>query len=182
MRETSGAMYPTHPKEIFKFCPKCGSSHFVPQNDSSLKCESCGFRYYYNAASSVAAIIMDNEGRLLLTRRGIDPFKGTLDLPGGFVMADESSEEALAREIKEELGADILEYRYIRTYPNRYLYSGLTVFTNDAAFVCTLRDYSVIKPADDVCGVEWFYLDDIRLSDIGISSIRTMVSDFINRS
>lgn len=169
----------THPCQVFKFCPKCGSRHFAPQNDNSLQCEACGFRFYYNAASSVAAIILDDEGRLLLTRRAIDPCKGTLDLPGGFVSVDESSEEALAREIKEELGADVLEYRYVRSYPNRYEYSGLTVFTNDAAFMCTLRDYSVIKPADDVCGVEWFYLQDVKLEDIGIKSIRAMVRDFI---
>ncbi|WP_320052545.1 NUDIX domain-containing protein [uncultured Acetobacteroides sp.] len=171
----------THPRQVLKFCPKCGSNHFAPQNDNSLQCEACGFRLYYNAASSVAAIILDDEGRLLLTRRAIDPCKGTLDLPGGFVSVDESSEEALAREIKEELGAEVLEYRYVRSYPNRYEYSGLTVFTNDAAFMCTLRDYSVIKPADDVCGVEWFYLQDVKLEDIGIKSIRTMVRDFIEQ-
>ena len=174
-------MHLTHPRQVLKFCPKCGSSHFIPQNDNSLQCESCSFRFYYNAASAVAAIILDEEGRLLLTRRALEPFKGTLDLPGGFVSVDESSEEALIREIKEELGADVLEYKYIRSYPNRYEYSGLTVFTNDAAFACTLRDYAVIKPADDVCGVEWFYLQDIKLEDIGIKSIRTMVRDFIEQ-
>ena len=172
-------MHLTHPQQVFKFCPKCGSDRFRSKEDNSLQCDACGFRFYYNAASSVAAIILGEQGRLLLTRRAIDPFKGTLDLPGGFVSVDESSEEALAREIEEELGAEVLEYRFIRSYPNRYEYSGLTVFTNDAAFVCTLRDYTVIKPADDVCEVEWFFLQDVKLEDIGIKSIRTMVRDFI---
>lgn len=174
-------MHLTHPHQVFKFCPKCGSDHFIPQNDNSLKCESCGFCFYYNAASSVAALIMDGNGRLLLTRRGLDPFKGTLDLPGGFVGADESSEEALVREIKEELGADILDFKYVKSYPNRYLYSGLTVFTNDAAFVCTLRDYEHLKPADDVCGFAWVYPQDVVLDDIGILSIRKMVDEFIRQ-
>ena len=108
-------MHLTHPQQVFKFCPKCGSDHFRSKEDNSLQCDACGFRFYYNAASSVAAIILDEQGRLLLTRRAIDPFKGTLDLPGGFVSVDESSEEALAREIEEELGAEVLEYRYIRS-------------------------------------------------------------------
>ena len=153
----------------------------MAQQDNSLLCNSCGFRFYYNAASSVAALIFDEDGRLLLTRRAIDPHKGTLDLPGGFVGEDESSEEALKREIMEELGAEVMEYKYIRSYPNRYLYSGLTVFTNDAAFVCTLKDYTVLKAADDVADFVWVYPSDINPELIGIPSIRKMVVDFISK-
>lgn len=177
--ENKKGMFPTHPHSVYKYCPKCGSNQFYPQKDNSLKCEDCNFRFYYNAASSVAAIIMDEEGRLLLTRRALDPFKGTLDLPGGFVGEDESSEDALRREVQEELGADVMEYRYIRSYPNRYLYDGVTVFTNDAAFVCTLKSYSNLKAADDVSSFVWLYPEEVKLEEIGISSIRRIVKEYL---
>lgn len=175
-------MFETHPHNILKYCPKCGAHSFVPQKDNSLICEKCGFHFYYNAASSVAAIIIDEQGRLLLTRRGINPKKGTLDLPGGFVSEDESSEAALKREIMEELNAEVVDYKYIRSYPNRYEYSGMTVFTNDAAFVCTLRDYSHLKADDDVAAFMWVDPSSLDTELIGIPSIRKMVQDYINEN
>lgn len=172
-------MFETHPLQILKFCPKCGSSQFLPQHDNSLRCEACGFHFYYNAASSVAAIITDEQGRLLLTKRGVEPFKGTLDLPGGFVSEDESSEEAIVREIKEEIGADVLEMRYLKTYPNRYEFSGMTVFTNDACFVCKIASDVPLVANDDVADFVWVNPLSLNLDEIGISSIRNMVADYI---
>lgn len=44
-----------------------------------------GFVYYFNPSSAVACFIKNAKGELLLVRRGKEPAKGTLDLPGGFV-------------------------------------------------------------------------------------------------
>lgn len=173
-------MFETHPHNVLKYCPKCGADSFIPQKDNSLKCQACGFRFYYNAASSVAALILDDDGKLLLTRRALEPMKGTLDVPGGFVSEDESSEQALVREIWEELQAEVKDFKYVRTYPNRYEYSGMTVFTNDAAFECTLKDYKKLKPCDDVADVVWVNPKEFDTTLIGLVSIRKMVEDFIS--
>lgn len=172
-------MFETHPHNILKFCPKCGSSQFVPQDDNSLLCHQCGFRFFYNSASSVVAIIVDEKGRLLLTRRAFNPMKGTLDMPGGFVSEDESLEAALVREVKEELNADILKFQYFGSYPNRYEYSGITVFTNDAAFICTLVSYDGLQANDDVSEFMWVYPHELDLQQIGLKSIRTLAGDYI---
>ncbi len=49
------------------------------------------------------ALILNEKNQLLVTRRKQDPFKGTLDLPGGFAEPGEGIEQSLIREIKEEL-------------------------------------------------------------------------------
>lgn len=54
----------------------------------------------------VAAIIRDSD-RIFATQRGYGDFKGGWEFPGGKVEQGETSEEALAREIKEELDTDI---------------------------------------------------------------------------
>ena len=54
----------------------------------------------------VAAIIVDND-RIFATQRGYGEFKGGWEFPGGKIESGESPEEALRREIYEELGADI---------------------------------------------------------------------------
>ena len=67
-----------------------------------MKCEICQFN---NPKGTVTAIII-KDGKILLLRRSEEPFKGQWDLPGGYMNAGELPEEALRREVKEELGAD----------------------------------------------------------------------------
>ena len=54
----------------------------------------------------VAAIIVDN-GKIFATQRGYGDFKGGWEFPGGKMEAGETREEALRREIREELSAEI---------------------------------------------------------------------------
>ena len=74
-----------HPLELFKFCPKCGSSHFEENNMKSKRCADCGFVYYFNPSAATVAFILNEKEELLVCRRGKNPKIGTLDLPGGFV-------------------------------------------------------------------------------------------------
>ncbi len=60
---------------------------------------------YKNPALTVDGIIII-DGKLLLIKRGRDPFKGQYALPGGFVEIGERVEEAVEREAKEETGLD----------------------------------------------------------------------------
>jgi 8-oxo-dGTP diphosphatase len=60
--------------------------------------------------------IIHYDGRILLIRRGCEPFKGRLALPGGFVNEDETVEEAVLREAKEETSLDTEIVRLIGVY------------------------------------------------------------------
>jgi 8-oxo-dGTP diphosphatase len=64
---------------------------------------------------SVDAIVLYHD-RLVLIRRGNEPFKGRLALPGGFVGKDETVEQAVLREAKEETGLDSEIVRLIGVY------------------------------------------------------------------
>ena len=170
-------MHETYPEKVFKFCPRCSGS-FIPQHDFSFICESCGLHFFSNACAAVCGLIQDYEGRLLLTKRAKEPKKGMLDLPGGFVDPLESIEDGLKREIREELGVAVSDAKYLCSFPNRYVYSGLTYFTIDLAFICKVDDVSIIKPADDVEDVHFVSPDKINLKDIAFESIRNIISFF----
>ncbi|HQJ89183.1 MAG TPA: DNA mismatch repair protein MutT, partial [Paludibacteraceae bacterium] len=67
-----------NPLANFKYCPICGSKHFVDNDARSKRCLDCGFTFYLNAASAVAALIVNDKDELLLCQRKFEPYKGTL--------------------------------------------------------------------------------------------------------
>ena len=72
----------------------------------------------------VAAIIIENE-KVFATQRGYGDFKGGWEFPGGKIDAGETPEEALIREIKEELDTEVEVIELLDTveydYPNFHL-------------------------------------------------------------
>lgn len=102
-----------HPLELFKYCPKCGSSHFEIHNEKSKHCNDCGFTYYFNSSAATVAFILNKKNELLVCRRGKNPAKGTLDLSGGFIDMNETGEEGVSREVKEETGLIVTEAKYL---------------------------------------------------------------------
>ena len=74
-----------HPLSSFLFCPRCGEAGLEHVNERAIHCTHCDLTYFHNVASSVACFVLDKDGQILTVRRGREPAKGTLDLPGGFV-------------------------------------------------------------------------------------------------
>lgn len=171
-----------HFSTLFTHCPACGSGKFVVNNIKSKRCESCDFVFYMNASAAVAAFILNEKGELLVCKRGKEPAKGTLDLPGGFIDNDETAEEAIAREIVEELSAKVTDTSYMFSLPNLYLYSGLTVPTLDMFFACKLENTENLIPADDVEDCYFVALNDLKPELFGLKSIRKAVGMFIKES
>ena len=74
---------------------------------------------------NVVAALIVNDGKIFATQRGYGDWKGFWEFPGGKVEADESPEDALKREIREELATEIEAERFITTvewdYPSFHL-------------------------------------------------------------
>ncbi len=168
-----------HVLDKFKYCPVCGSSHFEINNIKSKKCADCGFTYYLNPSSATVAFILNEKDELLVVRRKNEPAKGTLDLPGGFVDMDETGEEGVAREVKEETGLDVTEVSYQFSIPNLYLYSGFLVHTLDMFYVVKVKDLSHVEAQDDAEAFYWIPLQDLNPEDFGLGSIRKGLTKFL---
>ena len=168
-----------HPLDKFKYCPVCGADNFTENDDKSKKCHKCGFRYYLNAVLAVAGFIVDDNNRLLLCRRAKEPLKGTLDLPGGFVDIGETAEDAIRREVKEELNLHTDSIRYLFSIPNEYLYSGFNVRTLDMFFMIKISDLSTLTAKDDVAQAMFIPFDQININSIGLKSIKIAVEKFL---
>ena len=168
----------THVLDKFKYCPVCGSSHFEINNVKSKKCKDCGFSYYLNASSATVAFILNEKEELLVVRRKNNPGKDMLDLPGGFIDMDETGEEGMAREVKEETGLDATEVTYLFSYPNTYLYSGFWVHTLDMFFKVKVKDLSHIEAMDDAAAFYWIPKSNIHIEDFAFDSTKNGLKRF----
>jgi 8-oxo-dGTP diphosphatase len=112
----------------------------------------------------VGAVIKDDEGRLLLIKRGHEPAAGLWSLPGGRIEPGETDLEALIREIAEETGLEIEAGRLLGTVQRPGLHGA----------VIDIRDYTAtviggtLSPGDDAADARWVdvaELDGLALTD-----------------
>lgn len=164
-----------HPLDHFKYCPKCGSDQFVVNNTKSKICNHCHFIYYFNSCSATVGVIFNKKGELLVATRANEPAKGTYDLPGGFVDMNETGEECMKREIKEETNLDVVGLKYLFSVPNLYVYSGFEVHTLDMVYECEVEDFDKLKANDDVNKLTFIGKDNLNPDEFGLLSIKGII-------
>ena len=116
-----------------------------------------------NIKISVDAVVFGYESEtisVLLIKRKYEPFKGKWAIPGGFVLEDESLEEAVERELKEETGIEInyLEQLYTFGNPKR----------DPRSRVVSIAYFGLIRPSafkisasTDAEEVQWFKITEL---------------------
>lgn len=93
----------------------------------------------YMKTIEVAAAIIIKDGKIFATQRGYGQWQGWWEFPGGKIETGESPQEALRREIREELDAEIEVGRLLETVGWDYPDFHLTMY----CFVCTLSSESM---------------------------------------
>jgi ADP-ribose pyrophosphatase YjhB (NUDIX family) len=130
--------------------------------------------FYDNPVPATVAIVVGPRG-ILLCRRAAEPYRGTWDLAGGFLEADEPPERGLRREIREELGGRVRRARFRAFVVDRYGRGGLPVL----GLVYEVRLAGRIAARSDVSEVRWFARDAIPWRRIGFASIRRALRDYL---
>lgn len=117
-----------------------------------------------NTIHVVAAIIREGE-KLFATQRGYGEYKDKWEFPGGKVEENETPEDALIREIKEELEADIAITDYLMTveydYPSFHLSMDCFVATLKEGSSLRLKEHEAARwlGPDELDSVDWLPAD-----------------------
>lgn len=98
-----------------KYCSRCGSPMKHADTERSLYCESCGFQVYPTISPCVIVAVYD-KNRLLLTKYAGREY-ANYALIAGFVEIGESLEEAVIREVKEEVGISVKNLKFYKSQP-----------------------------------------------------------------
>jgi ADP-ribose pyrophosphatase YjhB (NUDIX family) len=162
---------PENPLADFQYCPRCGAAGLNLRGVRSVRCAKCDFLFYLNCAAAVCGLIF-HQGKLLLCVRAKAPQQGALDLPGGFIEFDETAEDALRREVREELNIELEGLRYLLSAPNNYFYAGMLYKTLDVFFTAEAKDIAGIAPGDDAAGYKLLSLEEIALDRLAFDSGR----------
>ncbi len=116
-------------------------------------CPHCG-RYANRGVSIDAIIIEDN--KVLLIQRGVEPNKGSWGLPGGYIGWDESTEETVKREVKEETNLDVSETKLVGVYSSSTRHPKQVI-----NLVYLVKAGGILKYGDDAKDVKWVPLDEL---------------------
>lgn len=138
--------------DSFKFCPRCAAQNPLMEHERRLVCPHCDLIFYVNTAAAAGAFLL-YEDQLILCQRALDPQKGLLDVPGGFIEPGETVEAGLRREILEEIHVEVGPLHYLGSAPNVYPYREVPYKTIDLFFVGHLDSVEGLIAQDDVASI-----------------------------
>ena len=146
-----------------QFCGRCGVKTQLDEKDMMLKCPECGQVHYPRIAPAIIVAIK-NEDKLLMAKHSYhDNIR--FALIAGFVEPGESIEEAVHREVAEEVGIKIKNVNYLKSqswpFPNSLM----------LAFEAEYDSGDIKVDGDEILKAQWFKKDEIirYSSDISIS-------------
>lgn len=142
----------------FSYCPTCAAQLAADSRDpfAAQRCPSCGTIHYHNSKPTVEALILRDQ-YLLLAERGVEPFLGYWDIPGGFLEAGEHPLDGLRREVFEETGLEVQAADLFTIQIDRYGIAG--DYTLNLCYVVQAQGEP--RPADDVASLRWFSLAEL---------------------
>jgi ADP-ribose pyrophosphatase YjhB (NUDIX family) len=157
----------------WKHCPRCTAP--LRHENGRVECGECGFVEYANSKPTASAVIVDDEGRVMLSKRAIDPAAGKWDLPGGFVEEGEHPVECLHRELREEAGIRLRDTEFIGMFMDRYETGQGAVSTLNLYWSARIAD-GTPEPQDDVEELRFFAPDEITATELAFVHLPEVLS------
>ncbi len=141
-----------------RHCPLCAAelvTHAVGGR-VRVRCVACAFVLYENPASAAAGVVFNPAGEILLVRRAIEPYRDHWALPAGYQEIDETPQETVVREIREEAGIvatvlGLLDYFFVADDPRKP--------ANVAVFLCRTSEVDGARPGGEEVAAGFFPLD-----------------------
>ena len=156
-----------------QFCGRCGVPLRTKADERAKECPQCGLLHFPRLAPAI--IVLVEQGNQLLLARSRHFMPGMYSVLAGFVEPGESLEEAVAREVKEEVGIEIKDIKYFGSQPWPFPHSLMIGFTATYAGGEISRDDKEIEDAG------WFSVEKLPRIPGKISIARKLIDGFLTK-
>ena len=156
-----------------RFCGRCGIELKMKTTERAKECPQCGLLHFPRLAPAI--IVLVERGNELLLARSRHFLPGMYSVLAGFVEPGESLEEAVVREVKEEVGMDVKDIKYFGSQPWPFPHSLMIGFTATYVGGQISLDDSEIEEAG------WFTADNLPHIPGKISIARKLIGGFLTK-
>ena len=155
------------------FCGRCGTPLRTKTTERAKECPICGQLHFPRLAPAI--IVLVERGRQLLLARSRHFLPGMYSVLAGFVEPGESLEEAVVREVKEEVGVDVKDIKYFGSQPWPFPHSLMIGFT------ATYGGGEITLDDTEIEDAGWFTADHLPQIPGKISIARKLIDWFIEK-
>ena len=156
---------------VNRFCGACGEKTVHDGKERMMRCPVCGNMIFPRIAPAAIIGLTHGDKLMLSTYAGRDTKR--YGLLAGFIEIGETAEEAVAREVMEEVGLKVKNVRYYKSQPWGVA-GNLSI-----GYFCDLDgDDQVHLDENELASAEWFDRNDLPAKDDGISLTREMIRIF----
>jgi NAD+ diphosphatase len=156
-----------------RFCGRCGAPTVRLEHERARRCPECGLMNFPRLAPAVITLV-ERDGKALLAQNAAF-VGGFYSILAGFVEPGESLEEAVRREIREEVGIEVRDIEYFGSQPWPYPHSLMIGFRAKWASGDLTLDPNEIADAG------WFAPHEFPQIPGKISISRQLIDDFVER-
>jgi NAD+ diphosphatase len=158
-----------------RFCGRCGTPTELSATDRSMKCPACGLMAYPRLAPAMITLVTRGEGdeQEALLARGVQFRAPMYSCLAGFVEPGESLEQAVVREVREEVGIEVGNVRYWGSQPWPFPHSLMIGFQAE-----WVSGDIVCDPAE-ILDAQWYRRDSLPNIPPRISIARKLIDAWL---
>ena len=138
-------------------CPRCGRPTTRIEGEWGKKCAACDYEHYPHLHPCTITLVRDSKRRRVLLARKAEWAPGRYALVAGFVDNGESLEGCVRREVKEEVGVEVGEVRYVGSqnwpFPSQIM----------CGFVAEYAGGDVVVDTTELEDARWFPWDELPI-------------------
>jgi NAD+ diphosphatase len=158
-----------------RYCGRCGTATELANGERAKRCPACGLLAFPRLAPAIITLVERDDGRALLARGRAFPIPMYSCL-AGFVEPGETLEQAVHREVGEEVGVAVSDVRYWGSQPWPFPHSLMVGFNARWA------GGDIVLDEREIADAQWYAADDLPSIPPGLSIARRLIDDWVARS
>jgi NAD+ diphosphatase len=156
-----------------QFCSRCGAPLRISTTERAKECPACGLLHFPRL--SPAIIVLVERGHELLVARSRHFLPGMYSVLAGFVEPGETLEEAVVREVREEVGLTVKDIQYFGSQPWPFPHSLMI------GFIATYAGGEITLDDTEIEDAGWFTVDSLPPIPGKISIARKLIDWFVDK-